>query len=170
MFTVSSWLSLLSSPVLSRLSRGPARVVDPPEEWEIPVGRDLDQQLRHGNDTRYPFRPGWLGDAPPLAVSTLRAVVGVRQSGDLFVVPPSTRLTGRGSVCSPTQVLGVGAAGAGLWVDELTGGRIVCALPDADIHLVEDSVRQFCGRLTIIGGGRLVMRYDPVSRGALAPS
>ncbi|MGH3492215.1 MAG: hypothetical protein ACRDRL_30460 [Sciscionella sp.] len=138
------------------------------EEWEVPVAADLATHLNSGVQ---PFRPRHACEAPVDAVSALSELVGVRCAADLLVVPAAVYRVDDYHRYAPTQVLGMGATGIALWVDDLPFERIVGAATYEEILLVEHVIESpDCARLTLLTlGGRLTVRYAAAGWPTMAP-
>ena len=183
---------------IGRLRRpGRHPIQDPPEPWERELSRAALSRLGRGPTGRHPYRPLREADAPASAVAALAAACGATELRRLLVIPASVRPITAGRrwrwVSTPTQVLGLGTRGVGLWVarsddggpatvpSERSGGlRLVMAdldgeiretIPLRDLAFVEDIRILLSGRLTFVAQDRaLRVRYSTVARYDLRPA
>ncbi len=146
---------------------------DPPEPWEPLISRAEIRRLAQDNIAGRPFRPRRPDDVPPGAVEALAHECGAQELDQLFVIPSSPRLAGEGRrwVETPTQVLGFGHHGVGLWVDATPTPGVHRVIPHADLAAIVDERILLYGRLSFLAGNQaLRVRYNTVSRWHLQPA
>jgi hypothetical protein len=146
---------------------------DPPEPWEPWLSRAEIRRLVRDNIAGRPFRPRGPDDVPPGAVEALAHECGAQELDQLFVIPSSPRLVGDGRrwVETPTQVLGFGDHGVGLWVDAAPAPGVHRVIPHADLAAIVDERILLYGRLSFLAGDQaLRVRYNTVSRWQLRPA
>lgn len=142
------------------------------EDWEVPVACDLVPYLDFGPVLSVPYQPRWFDDVPADAVDALVELVDIQSSGDVLVLPSTSRPTNAGSVYVPTQVFGVGTRGVALWVDDLPHQRVASVVRYSQVGVVEYILTGDHGQLSVLGADhRLVLRYRatawPAVRGLL---
>jgi hypothetical protein len=147
---------------------------DPPEPWEQWISRGEIRRLARDNIADRPFRPRRPDDVPPGAVEALAHECGAHELEQLFVIPSSPRRVGDGRwrwVETPTQVLGFGDHGVGLWVDATPAPGVHRVIPHADLAAIADEHILLYGRLSFLAGDQaLRVRYNTVSRWQLQPA
>ncbi len=147
---------------------------DPPEPWEPRISRAETRRLARDTIAGRPFRPLRPDDVPPGAVEALAHECGAQELDQLVVMPSSPRRVGDGRwrwVETPTQVLGFGNQGVGLWVDATPAPGVQRVIPHADLAAIADERILLYGRLSFLAGDQaLRVRYNTVSRWHLQPA
>ena len=158
----------LVPPTVTRMRR---EVVDPAEDWEIPVPSSVAARLDpEGRGPRL-SRAASEADLPPGVLRLLRYACGPLPLERTFLLAPSARPVDRSCrrfVSTPVQVLGFGERATGLWVDR--GRREPAAIvPVARIGAIEELAVLRCRRLSVRAADvRLSVRYSTETGGVLA--
>ncbi len=146
-------------------------VGDSAEPWETPYTR-LQGEAHYGGITSYPESPSSWEKVPAGALESLKEYCGIRELGQVFIIPWAVRSTdmGDGKVVTPTSVLAMGSRAVGLWTDRPVPG-MKAAIPLDELAAIEDVNVLLYGRLSFFSRtGRVTVRYNTVARDSLTPA